>query len=190
MSIERELINRSGGQCELCSAVDNLTVLAVAPRSTEKSADCIYACQVCRDQIAQPKQANPNHWRCLNDSMWSEHAAVQVTAYRMLHHLREEGWPADLLEMLYLDEDTLAWAKTGLPDENAVVHLDSNGNVLQAGDTVVLIQDLKVKGANFTAKRGTAVRRISLVHDNPEHIEGKVDGQQIVILTKYVKKSK
>ena len=115
---------------------------------------------------------------------------MQVIAYRMLYHLRKEGWPADLLEMLYLDEDTLAWAKEGLPDENAVVHVDSNGNVLEAGDTVVLIQDLKVKGANFTAKRGTAVRRISLVYDNPEHIEGKVDGQQIVILTKYVKKSK
>jgi len=32
------------------------------------------------------------------------------------------------------------------------------------------------------------VRRISLVHDNAEHIEGKVDGIQIVILTKFVKK--
>ena len=92
--------------------------------------------------------------------------------------------------MEYLDEETLEWVKAGLPDENAVVHLDSNGNKLRAGDTVVLIQDLKVKGANFTAKRGTAVRRISLVQDNAEHIEGRVDGQQIVILTKYVKKSK
>lgn len=190
MSLERELINRSGGQCELCSATENLAVQPVAPRTADKLANCIYACQVCRDQIAQPEQANPNHWRCLNDSMWSEHHAVQVTAYRMLYHLRKEDWPADLLEMLYLDEDSLKWAKAGLPDENAVVHLDSNGNVLQAGDTVVLIQDLKVKGANFTAKRGTAVRRISLVHDNPEHIEGRVDGQHIVILTKYVKKSK
>jgi protein PhnA len=59
---------------------------------------------------------------------------------------------------------------------------------LQNGDSVVLIKDLKVSGGGFTAKRGTAVRRISLVHDNPEHIEGRVEGQQIVILTKYVKK--
>ncbi|MFT4681576.1 MAG: protein PhnA, partial [Flavobacteriales bacterium] len=41
----------------------------------------------------------------------------------------------------------------------------------------------------FTAKRGTAVRNISLVHDNAEHIEGKVNGQQIVIITQFVKKS-
>jgi len=53
---------------------------------------------------------------------------------------------------------------------------------------VVLIKDLKVKGAGFTAKRGTAVRNISLVHDNAEHIEGKINGQKIVILTQYVKK--
>ena len=61
--------------------------------------------------------------------------------------------------------------------------------MLEAGDTVVLIKTLDVKGSNFSAKRGTAVRKISLVADNPEHIEGRVNGQQIVILTKYVKKS-
>ncbi len=190
MSLERELNVRAGGRCELCGSTEQLVALQVPPKTEASTSTSIYACQTCRGQIEQPEQADANHWRCLNDSMWSEHAPVQVTAYRMLYHLRKEGWPADLLEMLYLDEDTLAWAKEGLPDENAVVHVDSNGNVLEAGDTVVLIQDLKVKGANFTAKRGTAVRRISLVYDNPEHIEGKVDGQQIVILTKYVKKSK
>ena len=52
----------------------------------------------------------------------------------------------------------------------------------------MLIKDLPVKGAGFTAKRGTAVRGISLVQDNPEHIEGRVEGQRIVILTKFVKK--
>ncbi|MCK4709481.1 MAG: alkylphosphonate utilization protein, partial [Gammaproteobacteria bacterium] len=71
----------------------------------------------------------------------------------------------------------------------SVKHIDSNGNILQAGDTVTLIKDLNVKGANFTAKRGAAVRGISLVADNPEHIEGRVNGQQIVILTKFIKKS-
>ena len=47
---------------------------------------------------------------------------------------------------------------------------------------------MKVKGGGFTAKRGTAVRRISLVHDNAGHIEGRVEGQQVVILTEYVKR--
>ncbi len=67
--------------------------------------------------------------------------------------------------------------------------MDSNGVVLQNGDTVVLIKDLNVKGGGFTAKRGTAVRGIRLDPDNAEYIEGKVDGQQIVILTQYTKKS-
>ena len=53
---------------------------------------------------------------------------------------------------------------------------------------MVLIKDLTVKGAGFTAKRGTAVQRISLVADNPAHIEGRVEGQRIVILTEFVKK--
>lgn len=190
MSLERELSVRSAGQCEMCGAREGLAAYVISPKPGSTVDECVHACGNCRQQMDDPEQADANHWRCLNDSMWSEHPAIQVAAYRMLFHLKKEGWPADLLDMLYLDDDTLAWAKDGLPDENAVQHIDSNGNVLQAGDSVVLIQDLKVKGANFIAKRGTAVRRISLVHDNPEHIEGKVDGQQIVILTKYVKKSK
>ncbi len=110
----------------------------------------------------------------------------------MLDRLRGEGWPQDLLDMLYLEEDVMAWAQSGAEtqsDDDEVKHLDSNGALLQAGDTVTLIKDLNVKGANFTAKRGTAVRNISLVHDNAEQIEGRVSGQQIVILTQFVKKS-
>jgi protein PhnA len=55
------------------------------------------------------------------------------------------------------------------------------------GDSVVLIKDLKVKGSSMVAKQGTAVRNIRLDHDNAEFIEGKVDGQTIII-TQYVKK--
>ena len=120
--------------------------------------------------------------------MWSEVDAVKVVAWRTLTELKSEGWPNDLLEMIYMEEDVENWAKEGQPSEDAVIHIDSNGVQLSSGDSVVLIKDLKVKGGNFTAKRGTAVRNITLVHDNPEHIEGKVEGQRIVILTQYVKK--
>jgi protein PhnA len=91
---------------------------------------------------------------------------------------------------MYMDDETREWAEEEPHNsQSRIIHKDSNGNILEAGDTVTLIQDLNVKGANFTAKRGTAVRRIRLVHDNAEHIEGKIDGQQIVILTKFTKKS-
>jgi protein PhnA len=109
----------------------------------------------------------------------------------MLNQLKTEGWPQDLLDMMYMDEDTANWAKEGVADdaEETIVHRDSNGVVLTQGDTVVLIKDLNVKGATFTAKRGEAVRNISLVWDNAEQIEGRVNGQMIVILTQYVKKT-
>jgi len=110
----------------------------------------------------------------------------------MLTRLNAEGWAQDLLDMLYLDDETLTWAQAtgeGTSDEDVVKHIDSNGVVLETGDTVTLIKDLDVKGGGFTAKRGTAVRNISLVHDNAAHIEGRVNNQQIVILTEFVKKS-
>ena len=192
MSIDKTLIERSNSSCELCSSTEDLGVYGVPPNADGGVDQSIYICHKCREQIEDPSKMDANHWRCLNDSMWSEVPAVQVIAWRMLTRLRTEGWPADLLEMLYLDEETLEWAKAtgeGADTAEQVKHVDSNGNVLEAGDTVVLIKDLNVKGANFVAKRGTAVRRISLVEDNPEHIEGKVNDQRIVILTKFVKKS-
>ncbi len=192
MSIEKQLLTRSGSSCELSGETENLKVYEV-PKSPGTGVDShILVSQTCLEQIEDPDTMDPNHWRCLNDSMWSEVPAVQVMAWRILNRLRSEGWPQDLLDMLYLDEETMAWAAAtgeGNDDENLIKHIDSNGATLEAGDNVVLIKDLNVKGANFTAKRGAAVRNISLVHDNPEHIEGKVNGQHIVILTKFVKKS-
>jgi len=192
MTVEQALQQRSESKCELCSATDNLAVYEIPPDASTDVDKCAYLCSVCIKQIEEPKNMDVNHWRCLNDSMWSQVPAVQVMAWRMLTRLSAEGWPQDLLEMLYLDDDTLSWAKAtgeGSSTEDSIKHLDSNGTLLTDGDTVTLTKDLNVKGAGFTAKRGTAVRGISLVTDNPEHIEGKINGQQIVILTMFVKKS-
>ncbi len=192
MSIEQELQQRSDSRCELCGATENLAVYEVPPEANGEVDKCVLLCETCREQIENPETVDINHWRCLNDSMWSQVSAVQVMAWRMLARLSAEGWPRDLLELLYIDDDTLAWAQAtgeGKSDEDTIKHVDSNGAVLEAGDTVTLIKDLNVKGAGFTAKRGTAVRGISLVPDTPEHIEGRVNGQKIVILTQFVKKS-
>ena len=191
MSIERELQKRSDSKCELCSNEENLQVYLVPPTTIENVDKAIMACNTCVSQIENPDTINANHWRCLNDSMWSEHQAVQVVAWRMLSRLKSEGWPQDLLDMMYLEEDVLQFAKAtgeGEEDENKIVHRDVNGVILEAGDSVVLIKDLKVKGSSMVAKQGTAVRRISLDHENEEYIEGRVGAQQIVIITKYVKK--
>jgi protein PhnA len=100
----------------------------------------------------------------------------------------------DQLDMLYLEEDLKNWAESGMlssganNDEAAIVHHDSNGTVLEEGDTVTLIKDLEVKGAGFTAKRGTIVKNIHLTED-PKFIEGKINGTQIVLVAAYMKKS-
>jgi protein PhnA len=70
----------------------------------------------------------------------------------------------ELIDQMYLDEDTLAYAQAtgeGEEDENKVIHRDSN--VILVGDSVVLIKDLKVKGSSMVAKQGTAVRNIRLI---------------------------
>lgn len=194
MSIEQDLHSRCHSKCELCSSTKNLATYPVPPKSNNNVDSCVLLCTVCMTQIEYPEQADLHHWRCLNDSMWNPIPAVQVMAWRMLTRLSSAGWPQDLLDTLYLDDETLAWAQSINEQHEEsqgsdIKHLDSNGTQLNAGDTVTLIKDLNVKGANFTAKRGTAVRNISLIPDNAEHIEGKVSGQQIVILTKFVKKS-
>ena len=52
-----------------------------------------------------------NHWRCLNDSMWSQVPAVQVMAWRLLSKLSANGetWAQDLLDMLYLDDEPVSF---------------------------------------------------------------------------------
>jgi protein PhnA len=192
MSTETELRVRGEDACELCLNSEDLGAFVVPPGTDDSVDHCVLICGTCRNQIENPAKIDVHHWRCLNESMWSQIPAVQVMAWRLLNRLKSESWAADLLEMLYLPDDVLVWAQQAGGDEGpeaTVRHLDSNGAQLAAGDTVTLIKDLQVKGAGFTAKRGTAVRNISLVPDNELHIEGRVNGQQIVILTEFVKKS-
>lgn len=198
MALDSDLTERSGGVCELCGGASDLAAFEPGPRAEGTAETALWACGACRAQIAGDAAPDPHHWLCLNESAWSQTPPVQVAAWRMLGRLAAAGadWAADLREQIYLDEPTLAWAEAGAdktgaaaPETGDTLHRDSNGAVLAQGDTVTLIKDLPVKGAGFTAKRGTAVRGISLVADNPEHIEGRVNGQRIVILTQFVKKS-
>ncbi|MFV0565818.1 MAG: PhnA domain-containing protein [Flavobacteriaceae bacterium] len=192
MSVLQTLKERSGNTCELCKLDKNLSQYTIPPSLNENVDNSVLVCQTCLSQIEGHTEMDANHWRCLNDSMWSEFVAVQIMAWRMLQRLRSEGWPKDLLDMMYLDEEALALARaTGEHEDeaNKVIHRDVNGVLLENGDSVVLIKDLKVKGSSMVAKQGTAVRNIRLDRDNAEYIEGKVDGQQIVIITQYVKKT-
>ena len=192
MSVLQTLEERSNSACELCTSKDDLKAYLLPPSLNENVDNSLLVCNTCLSQIEGHVEMDANHWRCLNDSIWSEHRAVQIMAWRLLQRMRHEGWPKELLDMMYLDDETLALARaTGEHEDeaNKIIHRDINGVILNAGDSVVLIKDLKVKGSSMVAKQGTPVRNIRLDPENAEYIEGKVDGQQIVIITKYVKKT-
>ena len=169
--------------CVLCAAPD-ATLVTLSPAD-----DAAACCSVCAAALSGTITPGPR-WRCLGDAIWAAEAPTQIAAYRLLQALKQDAWAADLLDSAYLDPEVLARAEAGMqPEDAAIIHRDSNGAILAAGDSVVLIKDLPVKGSSMIAKRGTAVRAIRLVRDNADQIEGRVNDQTIVILTQFVKKS-
>ncbi|MFG0832089.1 PhnA domain-containing protein [Aeromonas bivalvium] len=192
MTINAILLARADAKCELCGAQQPLTAYPVPHSASQDDDHSAALCDTCRGQLEQPQTTVVNHWRCLGDSMWSQVPAVQVLAWRQLKSLVGQGevWAQDLLDMMYMEEETKAWAEAGSAseDDDSVPTVDSNGAVLAEGDSVTLIKDLEVKGGGFTAKRGTLVKGIRLTN-NPLHIEGKVNGVQIVLVAAYLKKA-
>lgn len=185
MSINPSLYARCGGRCELCGASARLAPYAVAPRADE-----LVSCDKCSrglEGLASGAELDPLHWVCLRESAWSEHPVVQVMAWRLLGELHEP-WASDLREQLYLDEDTRAWAEAAPSREARVKVVDSHGAELFDGDSVTLIKDLEVKGAGFTAKRGTLVKGIKLGGD-PALVEGRVNGVAIYLRTEFLKRA-
>lgn len=93
-------------------------------------------------------------------------------------------------EAYVYDEATGEWLPPGsaaAPAEARAVR-DAAGNVLADGDSVTLIKDLKVKGANQTLKQGTVIRSIRLT-DNPEEIDCRHDTiKGLVLRTEFVRK--
>ncbi len=169
----KDLMTRAGNVCEFCGATEGLAAADASPLGE------VLLCATCRSG-----DAAVDHWRCLEGAAWSAEPEVQLAVWRKLGTI-DAAWAAETRESMSLSPEVQSIAD----QPAAVEHRDSNGTLLAQGDTVVLIKDLTVKGANFTAKRGTSVRKISLVADNPAQIEGRVEDQRIVILTEFVKKS-
>lgn len=112
----KDLTRRAGSKCELCdTAGAKLQIHEVPPVPTEPELEvCIFICETCKEDIDQlgrksSRGLNPDHWRCLNTSAWSEVPAVQVMAVYLLKQLHETGWASDLMDSLYLDPDIEAW---------------------------------------------------------------------------------
>ncbi|HEY1040020.1 MAG TPA: PhnA domain-containing protein [Bacteroidia bacterium] len=184
MSISQALKDRNGEMCELCNAEHATHEYTVSPKNDDSTDNQVAICNTCLTAIDNKESGF--HWRCLEGSIWNPQPAVQALSYRILHNYKEEAWAENIINSVDLDEDTVQWALSAF--EVADVHKDSFGNVLENGDTVVLTQGLNVKGTSFTAAKGTVVKKIKLVTDNTDQIEGKINEQMIVILTKYTKK--
>ena len=165
-------------KCDLCGSQEGLTEYTVAPKD-----DTITICSTCAASINEPT-SNEKHWNCLHDSMWSTVPAVQVMAFRLLTKLGAQ----DQLDMMYLEDDVKAWAQEGLDAENVEPTRDANGTILVEGDSVSIIKDLVVKGAGFTAKQGTTVKNIRMAPGDPTHIQGRVNGTMIFIVSAFLKK--
>ncbi|MBX2840281.1 MAG: alkylphosphonate utilization protein [Flammeovirgaceae bacterium] len=65
---------------------------------------------------------------------------------------------------------------------------DSNGNILNDGDSVHVIKDLKIKGMPKTLKRGNVIKNIRLTGDQGE-VECRVGKSQVVLKTQFLKKA-
>jgi len=174
--------------CQLCGNADVETSYEIEPGSSSFD-NTIEICNKCKEAIESPNE-NSDYLRFLTDTIWSENSAIKVLSYKLLNDLRENSWAQDALDIAYLEEAELEWANA-IIEANAssdVTTLDSNGTKLEAGDSVTIIKDLQVKGAGFTAKRGTLVKNIHLTNTAGE-IEGRVNGVRIVLLSKFLKKS-
>ena len=189
-AFEPTLAQRSSGACELCGGREAPQVHALPHSPQLDASTCVWLCSACTERGAA-EHLDDKDWFGLKEAAWSEHAAVQVLALRLLRRL-DAAWASDLAEQLYMDEATLAWADAATAadaeGEASVRTLDSNGAELAEGDTVTLIKDLDVKGTSFVAKRGTTVKNIHLIGD-PDNVEGRVNKVQLVLKTCFLKKA-
>jgi len=170
--------------CELCGSSENVSLLEL-PVSDGSEEQSVYVCATCKEQI-ENNELDETHFNCLNDAMWSEVPAVKIMSYILWNKLGR----ADMTDMMYLEEDEQKLADAAInADANKVVFRDANGVELKAGDSIVILKDLDVKGAGFTAKRGTTVTRITLPNDMDDHVEGRVNGTKIYLKTEFIKKA-
>ncbi|WED24423.1 alkylphosphonate utilization protein [Vibrio sp. JC009] len=188
MSTESTMLERCGSKCELCGSDSTLSPFVVAPHTQVTVDHAVMLCDTCKSQVEDPETMDANHWRCLNDSMWSQVPPVQVLAWRQLKRLSaKESWATDLLDMMYMEEETAQWAETGM-EQDGMKHVDCHGAELKAGDNVTIIKDLPVKGSSMVVKQGTMVRNIGLAKDDFELFSGKVEGQSMWLRCEFCRK--
>lgn len=101
----KDLTRRSRAHCELCDA-HGIKLAPYEVKPAQEAPDIehtVFACEVCIGQLSKLKTLSSDHWRCLNTSVWSEVAPVQIIAIRILKHLAKNvEWAVDLYDQLYI----------------------------------------------------------------------------------------
>lgn len=184
MPISEKLADRNQALCELCNSKSASNEYLVSPKNEHVPENLVALCDDCYSKL--DKIQDDDYWRCLEGSIWNPEASVQALSYRILYLHKNKEWADSIIHSVELSESTINWAMSIFEVEEG--HIDAYGNKLENGDNVILTQALNVKGTNFSAAKGTVVKRIKLVPGNTGQIEGKINDQTIVILTKYVKK--
>ena len=111
--------------CSLCASLEKLSDFQVTPTDENFPDDNITLCKTCISGIENIDNVETKHWHCLNDSIWSSNAAIQVLAWRLLNQLTNDSWAQNLLDMIYIEDDVLNWAKADSLSSNSqldIVH--------------------------------------------------------------------
>ena len=114
-AIGKDLARRAKSKCELTGAAGvALRPYEVPPVANEPDIDrTLLVSEACLVVLENPKQLKGREWQCLAETVWSEQAATQVVAWRMLNHLaKSEDWAREVIEEVFLDEEVETWAKS------------------------------------------------------------------------------
>ena len=107
----KDLTRRSHSKCELCECSgQSLSVFELPPLRTEPEFErCLFLCGPCMDELGGAAINQPERWRSLNNTAWSEFPAVQAGAVLILRRLAGEHlWARELMDQLFLSEETEA----------------------------------------------------------------------------------
>lgn len=190
MSIEQSIISRSNNTCEVCQKNTPEHIFTIHPDKEVLENNSVYICNDCYQPLSLNQALESSYWTFIADKIWDENPTIQIIAYRVLNGLKHEAWAQDALDMIYLEEEVAQKANLFEYSASQVAqkHRDALGQELFDNDSVVLTKSLDVKGSTVNARLGTVIKNIRLDKNNHDYIEGKIDGQSIMILTKYLRK--
>jgi len=111
----KDLARRAKSKCELTGTSGvPLRSYEVPPVGEDPILErTLLISEACHEVLEHPNRLKGREWQCLAEVVWSEMPAVQVVAWRMLHHLaKSEDWAREVMQELFLDEEVEEWAKS------------------------------------------------------------------------------